>query len=87
LADFNLYIPANALTFMIILAMAWSSAHLRTASVQSLSEHRTGYEHSERSTLCESPDCVAGVTNPIATRRARVAKDFSSKSAHRRTAL
>jgi O-antigen ligase len=27
LADFNLYIPANALVFTIILAMAWSSAH------------------------------------------------------------
>ena len=26
LADFNLYIPANALVFTIILAMAWSSA-------------------------------------------------------------
>jgi O-antigen ligase len=33
LADFNLYIPANALTFIIILAMAWSSPHPRTASV------------------------------------------------------
>jgi O-antigen ligase len=31
LADFNLYIPANALVFTIILAMAWSSAHPRTA--------------------------------------------------------
>jgi len=27
LADFNLYIPANALLFTMILAMAWSSAH------------------------------------------------------------
>ena len=27
LADFNLYIPANALVFTMILAMAWSSAH------------------------------------------------------------
>jgi O-antigen ligase len=27
LADFNLYIPANALVFTIILGMAWSSAH------------------------------------------------------------
>jgi len=27
LADFNLYIPANALVFAIILGMAWSSAH------------------------------------------------------------
>jgi hypothetical protein len=27
LADFNLYIPANALVFAIILAVAWSSAH------------------------------------------------------------
>lgn len=27
LADFNLYIPANALVFAIILALAWSSAH------------------------------------------------------------
>lgn len=27
LADFNLYIPANALVFAIILALAWSNAH------------------------------------------------------------
>jgi O-antigen ligase len=27
LADFNLYIPANALVFTIILALAWSNAH------------------------------------------------------------
>lgn len=27
LADFNLYIPANALIFVMILALAWSSAH------------------------------------------------------------
>lgn len=27
LADFNLYIPANALVFAVILALAWSSAH------------------------------------------------------------
>jgi O-antigen ligase len=27
LADFNLYIPANALVFTIILGLAWSSAH------------------------------------------------------------
>ena len=26
LADFNLYIPANALIFVMILALAWSSA-------------------------------------------------------------
>jgi O-antigen ligase len=31
LADFNLYIPANALVFTIILAIVWSSAHTRTA--------------------------------------------------------
>jgi O-antigen ligase len=30
LADFNLYIPANALVFTIILAMAWSGIHPRT---------------------------------------------------------
>jgi len=30
LADFNLYIPANALVFTIILAIAWSTAHSRT---------------------------------------------------------
>jgi O-antigen ligase len=29
LADFNLYIPANALVFTIILAMAWSGSHPR----------------------------------------------------------
>ena len=28
LADFNLYIPANALVFTIILALAWSNSHL-----------------------------------------------------------
>jgi O-antigen ligase len=38
LADFNLYIPANALVFTILLAVAWSSAPPRTASVQSFSE-------------------------------------------------
>jgi O-antigen ligase len=31
LADFNLYIPANALVFTIVLAVAWSSACPRTA--------------------------------------------------------
>jgi len=31
LADFNLYIPANALVFTMILAMAWSSAHPESA--------------------------------------------------------
>jgi len=30
-ADFNLYIPANALVFTIILAMAWSGAHPESA--------------------------------------------------------
>jgi O-antigen ligase len=39
LADFNLYIPANALVFTIILAMAWSGVHPRTASVHSFSKH------------------------------------------------
>ncbi len=29
-ADFNLYIPANALVFTIVLAIAWSTAHSRT---------------------------------------------------------
>jgi O-antigen ligase len=38
LADFNLYIPANALVFTILLAVASSSAPPRTASVQSFSE-------------------------------------------------
>jgi len=27
LADFNLYIPANALVFTVIVALAWSNAH------------------------------------------------------------
>ncbi len=27
--DFNLQIPANALTFMLLLAMAWLSLHLK----------------------------------------------------------
>jgi O-antigen ligase len=38
LADFNLYIPANALVFTILLAVASSSAPPGTASVQSFSE-------------------------------------------------
>jgi O-antigen ligase len=33
LADFNLYIPANALVFTVILAMAWSTSHHRIAGV------------------------------------------------------
>jgi O-antigen ligase len=32
LADFNLYIPANALVFVIILALAWSNANHKTRS-------------------------------------------------------
>ena len=31
LADFNLYIPANALVFTMTLAMAWSGAHPESA--------------------------------------------------------
>ena len=31
LADFNLYIPANALIFTVILALAWSNTHRRGA--------------------------------------------------------
>jgi len=27
LADFNLYIPANALVFTVIVALAWSNSH------------------------------------------------------------
>jgi len=39
LADFNIYIPANALVFTIFLAMAWSGVHPGTASVRSFSKH------------------------------------------------
>jgi O-antigen ligase len=37
-ADFNLYIPANALVFAIILAVAWSGARPKTASIESFSK-------------------------------------------------
>jgi len=31
LADFNLYLPANALAFAVILALAWTNTHRRRA--------------------------------------------------------